>query len=167
MTEKNKKGVSHHHSTKRQQPNKATSHKNNKNISLCQFYGILKKFAKEQHAYNCTTYRENNKIFIKEHPSKESREWAKNAMKYDLAAFDQEFNEKIKNIENGATERILNFLGIVENGQFKIDRLETALKTFMMLFCFSNEKTNCLLLNGLEIEKKHVGRLLQKIRGAK
>lgn len=96
------------------------------------------------------------------------KEFAKKLYKEDLQMFKDSFYGQIASIETGETDRILKHLGIIQNNKVKIDRLETAVKTVLLLINFpENKDDNVFFWVNMEIWKSQMQALRRFIHGGK
>lgn len=147
-------------------PKKGTKTKNRKSVSICQLKDIFKQFVKEQYENDCKRYKQHTQEYLKEHTDPNSILWAKQAEKDDLKAFKKIYTEQLGEIELNQPIRILEHLGVVSNNEINIDRLETAIKTFLLLVRFpKNHPDDGFYWGNVEIWKNQITRLYRFIRG--
>lgn len=167
MEKENKKGDLHHHNANHPTaPSKGTKKKNRTNISICQLKRVFKEFSKVQKSQNDKISLETYKKRLQNESI--DKEFAKKLYKEDLQMFKDSFFRQIASIETGETDRILKHLGIIQNNKVKIDRLETAVKTVLLLINFpENKDDNVFFWVNMEIWKSQMQALRRFIHGGK
>lgn len=167
MEKENKKGGSPYDKANRQTaPSKGTEKKNRTNISICQLKRVFKEFSKVQKSQNDKISLETYKKRLQNESI--DKEFAKKLYKEDLQMFKDSFYRQIASLETGETDRILKHLGIIQNNKVKIDRLETAVKTVLLLINFpENKDDNVFFWVDMEIWKSQMQALRRFIHGGK
>lgn len=166
MKKENKKGGSPCKANRQKAPSNGAEKKNRTKISVCQLKRIFKGFAHTQKTESDKTNFELYQECFKK--PQNNPKFAKEFLKESKAINSKTYLEQIGFVEIGETERLLKHLGIIQNNKVKIDRLETALKTILLLIRFPcNKDDNGFFWHGIEIRKEQVKALHRFIRGGK